>query len=53
MYTNGRDFNPGRFLKDGQINPDVKNPEEMMFGWGRRYSHSKRTPVLYLGLAEV
>jgi cytochrome P450 len=37
VYPNAHVFNPGRFLKDGQINPDVKDPEQLMFGYGRRY----------------
>ena len=37
VYPDPHAFNPDRFLKDGQINPDVRNPEEMgVFGWGRR-----------------
>ncbi len=28
-------FNPDRFLKDGEINPDIPHPEEA-FGFGRR-----------------
>ena len=38
-YPDPYTFNPDRFLKDGQINPDVKDPEQLMFGWGRRYFH--------------
>lgn len=38
-YPNPHVFNPGRFLKDGQLNPDVKDPEQLVFGYGRRYSH--------------
>jgi len=31
------DFNPDRFLKDGQLNPDVLDPASVgAFGWGRR-----------------
>ncbi|KAH8101012.1 cytochrome P450 [Cristinia sonorae] len=29
-------FNPERFLKDGKINPDVRDPEFGAFGFGRR-----------------
>ena len=36
-YPDAHTFNPGRFLKDGQINPDVRDPEQVVFGWGRRY----------------
>lgn len=36
-YPDAHTFNPGRFLKDGQIDPSVKDPELQLFGWGRRY----------------
>ncbi|RDX49720.1 cytochrome P450 [Lentinus brumalis] len=29
-------FNPDRFLKDGALNPEVPNPEDAAFGFGRR-----------------
>ena len=45
VYPNAHAFNPGRFLKDGQIDPDVKDPEELVFGFGRRYVHLQQTPV--------
>ncbi|KAI0369518.1 cytochrome P450 [Pilatotrama ljubarskyi] len=35
-YANPFDFDPGRFLKDGAINPDVFDPAEVAFGFGRR-----------------
>ena len=46
VYPNAHDFNPDRFLKDGQINSDVKDPEELAFGYGRRYLHLQWMPVL-------
>lgn len=39
VYPNPHLFNPDRFLKDGKINPDVKDPEQLVFGYGRRYLH--------------
>lgn len=30
-------FNPERFLRDGEINPDVRDPTSLLFGFGRRY----------------
>lgn len=36
LYPDSHTFNPGRFLKDGQINPDVRDPELEVFGHGRR-----------------
>jgi len=46
VYPNAHVFNPDRFLKDGQINPEVKDPEELAFGYGRRYLHLRWTSVL-------
>ena len=30
-------FNPERFLKDGKLNPDIREPSTMAFGFGRRF----------------
>ena len=29
-------FNPDRFLRDGALNPDVRDPSQIAFGFGRR-----------------
>jgi len=36
VYPNPDTFNPDRFLKDGKIDPSVFNPEDRIFGAGRR-----------------
>ena len=36
VYPDPEAFNPDRFLKDGKINPLVFNPEDRVFGAGRR-----------------
>jgi len=36
IYPDPETFNPDRFLKDGKIDPTVFNPEERVFGAGRR-----------------
>jgi cytochrome P450 len=36
IYPDPETFNPERFLKDGKINPLVFNPEDRVFGTGRR-----------------
>ena len=36
VYPDPESFNPDRFLKDGKINPLVFNPEDRVFGAGRR-----------------
>jgi len=35
-YPDPFTFNPERFLKDGKLNPDVKDPSTATFGFGRR-----------------
>ncbi|TFK35243.1 cytochrome P450 [Crucibulum laeve] len=35
-YPNPEVFNPERFLKDGKLNPEVRDPIEVAFGFGRR-----------------
>jgi len=47
VYPDAHAFNPGRFLKDGQINPDVKDPEQVLFGYGRRYVHPQQTAIVH------
>ncbi|RDX44589.1 CyP450 monooxygenase [Lentinus brumalis] len=36
VYPDPETFNPERFLKDGQINPAVQDPNTFVFGYGRR-----------------
>ena len=36
IYPDPETFNPDRFLKDGKIDPLVFNPEDRIFGAGRR-----------------
>ena len=36
IYSRPRTFNPERYLKDGKLDYSVKDPEEMVFGFGRR-----------------
>ena len=37
VYPMPESFDPGRFLKNGKLDPLVKDPEESIFGAGRRY----------------
>lgn len=30
-------FKPERFLKDGQLDPDIQDPSSFVFGYGRRF----------------
>ena len=36
-YPEPEEFRPERFIRDGQINPDVRNPLDLVFGQGRRW----------------
>lgn len=45
-YPSPEVFNPDRFLKDGKLNPAVRNPLTVAFGFGRRYVTSRLKPFL-------
>ena len=36
VFDNPLEFQPERYLKDGKLNPDVRDPECAAFGFGRR-----------------
>lgn len=35
-YPQPEAFLPERYIKDGEINPDVRHPGDILFGFGRR-----------------
>ena len=35
-FKNPEEFHPERYLKDGKLNPDVRDPDCAAFGFGRR-----------------
>jgi len=37
VYPSPHTYDPERFLKDGKLDRSVKDPEERIFGTGRRY----------------
>ena len=36
VFDNPMEFHPERYLKDGQLNPDMRDPDCATFGFGRR-----------------
>lgn len=36
VYPAPHTYDPERFLKDGKLDPSVKDPEDRIFGTGRR-----------------
>jgi hypothetical protein len=38
IYPDPFTFNPDRFMKNGHLNPDVRDPGHATFGFGRRYT---------------
>jgi cytochrome P450 len=39
VYPEPFEFKPERFMKDGQLNPAVRDPDHAVFGFGRRWAH--------------
>ena len=36
VFNNPEEFQPERYLKDGKLNPDARDPDCAVFGFGRR-----------------
>ncbi len=47
-YPDPDDFRPERFLRDGKIDPNVRDPVTFAFGFGRRYLYDyfSKSPLL-------
>jgi hypothetical protein len=37
VYPDPDSFSPDRFMKDGKLDPSVRDPTDSVFGYGRRY----------------
>ena len=46
VYPNPDQFNPDRFLKNGALNPDIRDPRDITFGFGRSSACSLPVPNL-------
>ncbi|PIL22985.1 cytochrome P450 [Ganoderma sinense ZZ0214-1] len=47
-YENPEEFHPERFLRDGKLDPSVRDPSDFIFGFGRR-----TCPGRHFGLAAL
>ena len=55
IYPEPFEFKPERFIKDGQLNPAVRDPDHAVFGFGRRWAdpycdfeHTLRLTLQYM-----
>ncbi|KAJ3556974.1 hypothetical protein NM688_g1728 [Phlebia brevispora] len=55
VYPNPDEFNPGRFMKDGQLDHEVLDPTTFVFGFGRRNCAGRHfvQEVLRLAFASI
>jgi hypothetical protein len=42
-YSDPSTFNPERFMKDRQLDPNIRNPTTIIFGFGRRWTRMVAT----------
>ncbi|KAI9058197.1 CyP450 monooxygenase [Trametes sanguinea] len=54
-YPQPDEFRPERFIRDGQLNPDIRDPTQYMFGFGRRICPGRHfaEDALFLTIASV
>lgn len=55
MYPEPHKFNPERFLKDGKLNPSVRDPDDRVFGSARRICPGKHfaNRAIFLRIATI
>ena len=47
IFDNPQEFRPERYLKDGKLNPDMRDPDCAAFGYGRRLVNITNSPHTY------
>jgi hypothetical protein len=47
VYPDAESFKPERFIKDGDLNKAIRDPRDIVFGFGRRYVLPKLTMSLF------
>lgn len=47
IFDKPMEFIPERYLKNGQINPDILDPDVASFGYGRRWDGSRMLALHY------
>nr|GAT47917.1 cytochrome P450 [Mycena chlorophos] len=55
VYPNPDQFKPERFLRDGKLNPDIRDPETAAFGFGRRICPGRHMAMasVWLSIASI
>jgi len=53
VYPAPHTYDPERFLKNGKLNRSVKDPEDRIFGTGRRYDSAHATVLILMAFAIV
>jgi cytochrome P450 len=48
VFNNPQEFQPERYLKDGKLNLDVRDPDFAIFGFGRRSVNTTYSPTYTL-----
>ena len=48
VFNDPEEFQPERYLKDGKLNPDVRDPDCAAFGFGRRSVNTTYSPTYTL-----
>jgi cytochrome P450 len=46
VYPDAESFKPERFIKNGTLNEEIRDPRDIVFGFGRRYVLFERHVVI-------